>query len=56
MAVRWGNQVNQWDITQVLFFDDPSAVDSLPPMLGNLIKSFPEWAEHSNGMAQYIGK
>ena len=28
----------------------------MPPMLGNLIKNFPEWGEHSNGMAQYIGR
>ncbi|KAK4690161.1 uncharacterized protein P7C71_g6561, partial [Lecanoromycetidae sp. Uapishka_2] len=38
----------------VLFYDDPEAVNGMPPMLGNLIKSFPDWAEHSNGMAQYI--
>ncbi|KAL9101307.1 MAG: hypothetical protein Q9163_003419 [Psora crenata] len=38
----------------VLFFDDPGAADRMPPMLGNLIKNFPEWAEHSNGIAQYI--
>ena len=25
-------------------------------MLGNLIKDFPEWGEHTNGIAQYIGK
>lgn len=25
-------------------------------MLGNLIKNFPEWTEHSNGMAQYTSK
>jgi predicted oxidoreductase (fatty acid repression mutant protein) len=28
----------------------------MPPMLGNLIKNFPEWVEHSNCMAQYISK
>ncbi|CAF9936042.1 hypothetical protein IMSHALPRED_010440 [Imshaugia aleurites] len=38
----------------VLFYDDPEAVNGMPPMLGNLIKSFPEWGEHSNGIAQYI--
>ena len=41
--------------SQVLFFDDSEAVEKTPPMLGNLIKNFPEWGEHSNGMAQYIG-
>ena len=25
-------------------------------MLSNLNKSFPDWAEHSNGIAQYNGK
>ena len=25
-------------------------------MLGNLIKGFPEWCEHTNGIAQYISK
>lgn len=25
-------------------------------MLGNLIKSFPEWGDHSSGMAQYTSK
>lgn len=41
---------------QVLFYDDPEAVNKMPPMLGNLIKSFPDWGEHSNGIAQYTGK
>jgi len=38
----------------VLFYEDPEALNKLPPFLGNLIKSFPEWQEHSNAMAQYI--
>ncbi|KAI4127280.1 MAG: hypothetical protein LQ338_003284 [Usnochroma carphineum] len=38
----------------VLFYEDPEAADKMPPMLGNLIKSFPEWGEHTNGMAQFI--
>ncbi|CAD6565599.1 MAG: hypothetical protein ASARMPRED_007362 [Alectoria sarmentosa] len=37
----------------VLFYDDPEAVNGMPPNLGNLIKNFPEWGEHSNGIAQY---
>ena len=41
---------------QVLFYDDTEAVNGMPPMLGNLIKDFPEWGEHTNGIAQYIGK
>lgn len=28
----------------------------MPPMLGNLIKDFPEWGDHTNGIAQYISK
>ena len=28
----------------------------MPPMLGNLIKGFPEWGQQSNGIAQYTGK
>ena len=28
----------------------------MPPMLGNLIKDFPEWGEHTNGIAQYSSK
>lgn len=41
---------------KVLFYDDPEAVNGMPPMLGNLIKEFPEWSEHSNGIAQYVSK
>lgn len=37
----------------VLFYDDPEAVSGMPPMLGNLIKNFPEWGDHTSGMAQY---
>ncbi|CAF9937688.1 MAG: hypothetical protein ALECFALPRED_007367 [Alectoria fallacina] len=37
----------------VLFYDDPEAVNGMPPMLGNLIKGFPEWGQQSNGIAQY---
>lgn len=40
---------------QVLFFEDLEAADRMPPMLGNMIKGFPEWGDHSNGMNQYIG-
>ncbi len=28
----------------------------MPPMLGNLIESFPEWSKHSEGIDQYVGK
>ena len=46
------SQANQeW---QVLFFEDPEAANKMPPMLGNLIKAFPEWGEHSNGINQYV--
>ena len=38
-----------------LFFDEPEAIDKLPPPLAGLVKNFPEWQEHANGMAQYIG-
>jgi predicted oxidoreductase (fatty acid repression mutant protein) len=37
-----------------MFFEDPTAVNVLPPSLRDVIKSFPEWAEHSNAMAQYV--
>jgi predicted oxidoreductase (fatty acid repression mutant protein) len=39
---------------QVLFFDDSKAVESLSPPLQSLIAQHPEWAEHSNGMNQFI--
>lgn len=38
----------------VLFFEDTKAVEAMPPFIQTLIKNFPEWAQHSNGMAQYV--
>jgi hypothetical protein len=37
-----------------MFFEDTTAVASLPPPLQDLIAKHPEWAEHSNAMNQFI--
>ncbi|KAF2496125.1 Nitroreductase [Lophium mytilinum] len=37
-----------------LFFDDASAVEELSPRFAALSKQYPEWAEHSMGMHQFI--
>ncbi|KAF2108521.1 Nitroreductase-like protein [Lophiotrema nucula] len=38
----------------VLFFDDSTAYNALPPRFQALSKQFPEWEEHSSGMHQFI--
>ncbi|KAF2808493.1 Nitroreductase [Mytilinidion resinicola] len=37
-----------------LFFDDSSSVDELSPRFAALSKQYPEWAEHSMGMHQFV--
>ena len=39
---------------QVLFFEDTKALESLSPALQALVAQYPEWAEHSNAMNQFI--
>ncbi|KDR70977.1 hypothetical protein GALMADRAFT_282095 [Galerina marginata CBS 339.88] len=38
----------------VLFFEDSSAVQKLPPPLQDLMAKYPDWYEHSSGMNQFI--
>ncbi|MCJ1378941.1 hypothetical protein MMC17_002040 [Xylographa soralifera] len=38
----------------VLFFEDNTAAAVLPPPLQGLMAKYPDWNEHSSGMAQFI--
>ncbi|KAL2062954.1 hypothetical protein VTL71DRAFT_6026 [Oculimacula yallundae] len=38
----------------VLFYEDTTAVNTLPPPLQQLMAKYPDWYEHSQGMNQFI--
>ncbi|KAH9899027.1 nitroreductase [Xylariomycetidae sp. FL2044] len=37
----------------ILFYEDPAAIDAMPPRSAGLLKTSPEWFEQANGMAQF---